>query len=211
MKLRSKKNIRERILNHDALNIAMLSGAAIAILTASFTSFSEECETIPNEVFRLHILANSNSEDDQNLKYELRDYLISDLSGIFKDAKDAEEACILANQNIKEIEKKAQNFVDTGGYTYEISAEIINMYFTTRTYENITMPAGYYNALRLKIGKAEGKNWWCVMFPPLCLPAASQNNEPYFSKEVSKTIESGKRIEVRFAIFEWLENFFIKK
>lgn len=202
----------------DIIGLAMLTGAAAAILYACFLNFTQRCEAMPEEVLRLHILANSDSEEDQNLKYGLRDFLLSDLSGVFSDAENLEDAEKAAEDNLSVIEKLSESYVGENGYTYNVKAELAEMYFTTRVYGSVTMPAGNYKALRIIIGEGKGKNWWCVLFPPLCLPAASKSETDlskadfFYSKEASKAVESGENgIEIRFAIFEWLESFFGKK
>lgn len=201
-----------------ALTAAMLAGAAIALLTSGFTGFAEECEAVPFEVMRLHILANSDSDEDQALKYELRDYLLS-YSDIFSGCETLEEAEARAAAALPEIERLAGEFTKEKGYDYAVNVELAEMYFTTRVYENITMPAGTYKALRVVIGEGAGQNWWCVMFPPLCLPACTGSElyadcgdeecaecaAGFFSDEASALIEAGGGVQVRFAIFEWLQ------
>lgn len=218
-KILSKMKIitRERILT-----VSMLLGAAAAVLFGSFTVFAKECEEMPHKLFRLHILANSDSEEDQRLKYELRDYLLSDMEEIFKDCRSAEEAKEAARKNLAMITEKSQQFVSGKGYDYNITASVENIYFTTRNYGSFVAPAGNYDALRLLIGEGEGHNWWCVMFPPLCLGAVedkTDNDGELFlckpegrlnsglSEEESKRIEQNDRpVQIRFALFEWLSS-----
>jgi len=190
----------------ETLTISMIIGACAAILLASFASFANKCDNIQGEVLRLHILARSDSEEDQNLKYRLRDYLINDMEKYFAEADTLEEAKLITAAKLSEIEENARRFIVGEGYGYDVGVSLENVYFTTRVYENITLPAGNYDALRVIIGEGEGKNWWCVLFPPLCLPACTdRNREPYFSKEASKLIENGgRKAEVRFAIYEWI-------
>lgn len=203
----------------DIVGLAMLAGAAAAVIAACFWNFARECESMPEEVLRLHILANSDSEADQNLKYGLRDYiLLSGISDIFSEAESLADAGKLAEKNLGMIEEYAENYVGENGFTYNVKAEFTEMYFTTRAYGGITMPAGDYKALRIIIGEGKGQNWWCVLFPPLCLPAAAKSENDFtdtdffYSKEASKAIESGKNgIEIRFAVFEWLESLFGNK
>lgn len=211
------KNILKNFIGKcDIVSVSMIIGAVTALLAAGFGVFASDCEEIPNEVLRLHILANSDSDDDQNLKYGLRDFLLSDLNSIFSGAESLEQASSIAENNLDYITKRAEIYMTENGYTYGVEIELTKMYFTTRAYGNVTLPAGNYKALRVIIGEGKGQNWWCVMFPPLCLPAVSENGynkntEPYFSKEASKAIENGKNgVEIRFAIYEWLEGLFNK-
>ena len=212
---------KERILT-----LSMLFGAAAAVLFGSFSVFAKECEEMPEKLFRLHILANSDSEEDQQLKYDLRDYLLTDMEEIFADCSSAAEAKEAAKKNLALITEKSQQFVYDKGYDYTITASVENVYFTTRQYGGFTAPAGNYDALRILIGKGEGHNWWCVMFPPLCLGAVedhenANSDEELFlfkprtlrpdsglSEETSKRIEQDQPIQIKFALFEWLEKLF---
>lgn len=206
------------LLKEHILTVAMLIGTATAVLLGSFSVFARECEDMPEKLFRLHILANSDSDEDQQLKYELRDYLLEDLDCIFEGCTTAEEAVAAAKANMTVIAEKSQEFVEEKGYDYEVRASVENTYFTTRRYGGFVAPAGDYDALRIVIGKGEGHNWWCVMFPPLCLGAVEKyenpkNSEgepmPYgLSKEASKQIESDRPFEIRFALFEWFKERF---
>ena len=136
--------------------------------------FEGQCREISDKVFRVHILANSDSEADQKLKLRVRDALVNAGEEILKDVDSKEEAERLIEKNIPKLKSIAENVVFQNGYDYPIDLEITNMYFDTRHYGNITMPGGFYDALRVKIGKAEGKNWWCVMFPSLCIYSVSK-------------------------------------
>lgn len=205
---------KERILT-----LSMLFGAAAAVLFGSFTVFAGECEKMPDKLFRLHILANSDSEEDQQLKYALRDYLLSDMEEIFSDCSSAGEAKEAARKNLALITEKSQQFVYDKGYDYKITASVENIFFTTRQYGSFVAPAGNYDALRILIGEGEGHNWWCVMFPPLCLGAvedyAAAEEELFLckpqrslSQEASKRIEQDQPVQIKFALFEWLKGLF---
>ena len=117
-------------------------------------------------VFRLHIIANSNSSEDQDLKLKIRDKIITYMNKI--DTTSKTEVIEKINSNIKEIEKIAQETIRENNFDYDISIEIGEFYFPTKHYGNISLPAGIYDAIKVKIGKAEGENWWCSLFPPLC-------------------------------------------
>lgn len=204
----------------------MLLGAALAVLLGSFSAFAAECEELPDRLFRLHILANSDSEEDQELKYALRDYLLEDMEETFTGCVSAEDAKQRAKEKLPEITEKARRFISDSGYDYKITASVENIFFTTRRYGNTVVPAGNYDALRIVIGEGEGKNWWCVMFPPLCLGAVeeyvnpdkdlilfdsgSNNSESpkTLSKEASEATEQEPKVTVKFALFEWLKGLF---
>jgi stage II sporulation protein R len=191
----------------DILTISMLIGASLTFLIASFASFARQCEQVSGEVLRLHVIANSDSAADQRLKYLTRDFIVNTTQELFTGALTLENAVQSAEGNLAELEKDVNDFIRSQGYDYDAEVSLVNMYFTTRTYENITMPAGNYEALRIIIGAGAGRNWWCVVFPPLCLPAVTpqSNTEAFFSADARGVIESGngRRFEVRFAVYEW--------
>lgn len=209
------------VLKEHILTVAMLAGAAAAVLLGSFSVFAEQCEELPDKLFRLHILANSDSEEDQQLKYDLRDYLIEDMKEVFAGCSAAGEAREAAKAALPDIAAKAQQFVYDKGYDYSVTVSVENTYFTTRSYGSLVVPAGSYDALRIVIGEGEGHNWWCVMFPPLCLGAVEEyvafdeellmcrggirsRLAGKLSASSSRVIEQDHPVEVRFAIFEWL-------
>lgn len=187
------------------------------LLSLIFSSlyFSAECKEISNNVFRLHIIANSDSDEDQSLKLKLRDYILKQSENIFKNAKTKEESINAVQEQLSYIEDLAQKFVYDCGYSYGVKAEIKNMYFNTRIYDNFAMPAGSYDALRITIGRGEGKNWWCVMYPPVCLPSAcdSRELEAVLDDKQLDIVENEPKYEIKFKIveiFEAVQDFFKK-
>lgn len=155
---------------------SIILGFIISILVM-MTGFVGQCEDISTRVFRLHILANSDSREDQELKLKVRDKLIEYSGNIFDHVHNKGEAELLLNNNLNEIQKVAQQEVYNQGYSYKVKVEMKNMYFNTRHYDEVTLPAGRYDSIRISIGDAKGKNWWCVMFPPMCLPIAEEKQE----------------------------------
>ena len=206
------------VLKERILTVSMLAGAAAAILLGSFSVFARQCEEMPDRLFRLHILANSDSEADQQLKYDLRDYILQDIEQVFTGCATAEEAKEAAKTALPMLAEKSQQFIYDKGYDYPVSLSVENTYFTTRSYGSFVVPAGNYDALRIVIGEGEGHNWWCVMFPPLCLGAVEEyyniEDEIMLCKGVysrkaltvssSRRIEQDRDVEVRFALFEWI-------
>ncbi|MCH5325333.1 MAG: stage II sporulation protein R [Eubacterium sp.] len=181
----------------------MAIGAVASLAVGSFTAFVQDCDAKPDEVLRLHILANSDSEEDQSLKYDLRDHMLTEFSDIFSGCDTLDEAIAEAESHTAEMQQSAQEYIISRGYDYVVTCELEECYFTTRSYGSYTLPAGDYTAVRFIIGEGEGKNWWCVMFPPLCLPAAGE----FFTEEQSRQVESTV-IEPRFALFEWIQSLF---
>lgn len=150
---------------------ALISGFILSVLF-SFLNFGCRCENISGKVFRLHIIANSDSCEDQNLKLKVRDRILKDFGGEFSETENLVNAEKITKENLDLVKSLAQDEILKNGYDYSVEAGLVRMKFDTRSYENITLPAGYYDALRITIGEGKGKNWWCVMFPPMCLPAA---------------------------------------
>lgn len=139
---------------------------------------------IESSVFRLHVIANSDSKEDQDLKYIVRDNILTYINEISKNASTKEEVIEIARNNIDTIKQIAQETVYENGYNYSVNIKIGNFTFPTKQYGDISLPAGFYDALRVEIGSASGQNWWCVMFPPLCFVDVSSGVVPEESKEV---------------------------
>lgn len=195
-------------------DISMLMGAVVAVVMAAFGAFSRECEALEPALLRLHIMANSDSAEDQTLKLELRDHMLGIFIEDFKDAQSIDEAKAIASEKTVEYSAKATEFVHSKGFDYDVTAKPVEMYFNTREYDEYTIPAGVYSALRFEIGSGKGKNWWCVMFPSLCLPAASdyedlsEDDIAKLSKDELKTFRTFKkegRFKVKFAVYEFFK------
>lgn len=184
--------------------------AVLAGLFSSYSAFAAQCDDIRHSVLRLHILANSDSTADQALKLKVRDRILSESSSLFQTAADKTQAETDAKAQLSIIQKVAQDEVRREGYKYTVRAQLVNMYFTTRTYGSVTLPAGNYDAVRITIGAAKGHNWWCVLFPPLCLPAATGD------KKLADVLSPGQlnivqgynqpTIKVKFKVVEWVED-----
>ena len=171
---------------------------------------------IANGVFRLHVIANSDSDEDQNLKYIVRDAILSHINEIGKTASSKEELVNL--MDLTDIQNIAKQTILNQGYDYDVSVEIGNFSFPTKTYGDISLPAGFYDALRVKIGSANGHNWWCVMFPPLCFVDVSSGIVPAESKESLQSSmdteeyqlisnQDNNEIKFKFKLVELLQNF----
>ena len=193
------------------LLIAMMTGL-IFTLSVSFSDimeFKKNLGNIESNVLRLHIIANSDSEQDQSLKLMVRDGILSGYSEIFENSDGIDEIVKTAKEHLSEIEATAEKIIWENGFFYDVSCEVVKMDFDKKDYENFTMPKGFYNALRIKIGSAEGKNWWCVMYPPLCVPATTEADlSEYLTEEEIDIITNPKRYEVRFKCVEIYEKLF---
>ena len=198
------------------LEAAVLFGLAVAVIfcLTGFMSFEKQCDGIRGKVLRLHVLANSDSEEDQALKLKVRDRLLEEGREILSGAENESEAAQKARENLGTLTRIAEDEVKRQGYDYPVTVKVERTYFGTRVYDNVTMPAGEYEALRVLIGSAEGKNWWCVMFPPMCLPAAEggeglqQENEKLedvLDQKEMDIVTSPEKYELRFKTVEWFE------
>lgn len=188
--------------------IIVLFGVIGAIIISSMSGFTAECKTINENIFRLHILANSDSEEDQELKIKVRDRILSETENLFVEGDSLTTVENSVEKHLEEIEEIAAAEIKSQGYTYSVKAHVVNMWFSTRTYGNVTLPAGNYDALRIEIGEAEGQNWWCVLYPALCVPAAEgeQDMEDVLDQDQIEIVNSDPKYEVRFAILEWWES-----
>ena len=202
------KNLKFKI---PYISLILLFTSFIFINIISYST--EVSSEISDEVLRLHVIANSDSDEDQNLKYIVRDAVLEYMTTCAKDAKNKSEVLSILNDNIEEIRQIALNTVKTYNYNYNINLEIGNFLFPTKTYGDISLPSGYYDALKIVIGNGEGKNWWCVMFPPLCfvdvssgiVPEESKNQlEASLSKESFNLVstEQPNKINIKFKLVE---------
>lgn len=129
---------------------------------------------LASQVIRLHVLANSDSEEDQALKLEVRDQVLETTSALLAGETEPQAAAVLLNQHLDDIAQTAAQEISAQGHDDRVEVRLEQTWFPTRQYQGISLPAGNYLALRVLIGAAEGQNWWCVVFPNLCLPAVSE-------------------------------------
>ena len=153
------------------------------VMLYSFSYANNVVSDLSNSLFRLHVIANSNSKEDQNLKYLVRDELISYMNTLCSNVSSKEQAIAIANEHLDDFQKVANEVISKNGFNYSAKVQIGNFAFPTKTYGDISLPAGYYDALKVELGKAEGKNWWCVMFPSLCFVDINNGIVPEESKE----------------------------
>lgn len=184
-----------------------LAIALVLSIFASVSSFAVQSAGVRAQVVRLHVLANSDSEEDQALKLLVRDAVLQAGSDLFDGSRDAQESLARLRTNRAQLQAAAQQAVVANGYDYPVEILIGKTYFSTRTYEGVTLPAGEYDAVQVVIGNGAGQNWWCVMFPPLCVSAAQEEDavDLYFDKEGGELVQSNPQYEPRFKILELLE------
>lgn len=174
-------------------------------------------KSISNKFLRLHVVANSDSTEDQILKYQIRDAVLEYMEPTLKDAKSKEEALELLNNSKENIEKIAKKIAFDNNFNYDITVSIGNFYFPTKEYSNFILPNGFYDALQIKIGKAAGQNWWCVMFPSLCITEQSCNftnsSEEFLQENLSNeefkvlyNNPENQQLKIKFKLIELFEN-----
>ena len=187
----------------------------ILAATFIFAALPTDAEArIYDDTIRLHILAQSDSDEDQELKIAVRDALLLKYGEAMRSAGSFEAAESLGKTLLPEIERTAREIISERGYDYSVSASLTREWYDTREYEDFTLPAGFYCSLRVIIGEGEGRNWWCVMYPPLCMELASEDAPSDdgiidYTKEEITLIKSGK-YNVKFKILEEVARLFAK-
>lgn len=187
------------------------------LIFSAYSYASSISSDLSKSVFRLHVIANSDSDEDQSLKLQVRDKLLDYMNSITANVSSKDDAIKIAQDHQKDFQIIAEQTILDKGYSYLITVEIGNYEFPTKHYGDITLPSGYYDALRVKIGDACGHNWWCVMFPPLCfvdvtsgiVPESSKDQlkENMSSEDYSIISNDNSLTEFKFKIVELFKNF----
>ena len=159
------------------IQAALLIGFITAVFCEGICAFAESRRGITEDVFRLHVIANSDSDEDQALKLRVRNAVLEASADIYGGAVSAADAKQLSEENLQLFEAAAAAEIAASGYDYPVRCEVGTVHFDRRVYGSAELPEGDYSALRVIIGEGEGKNWWCVMFPALCLPAVTNTDE----------------------------------
>ena len=180
----------------------------ISILLSSL-SFESACRMLEQDVLRLHIRANSDIDADQKLKLSVRDAVIKELSPLYDDVKDKNQAKLITQQNLEKAKITAQDVISNHGYDYGVQVKLCSEFFDTRYYDNFTMPAGVYDSLVISIGEAKGKNWWCVMYPTLCVGASSKESMKNDLTQQEYDVVASDEYEFRFKIVEFFKKIYL--
>jgi len=178
-------------------------------------------EGIASEIIRFHVIANSDSREDQALKLKVKEALTDALRPTLENAKDINEARTLLADKLSTLETLSNEIIHENGYTYTASASIERGYFPLKVYGDLSLPPGEYEAVRVELGSAAGQNWWCIMFPPLCFVDATYSIVPDSSKEQLKYLltdeeynaiisEEDVKVKVKFKLLPWLNDLFEK-
>jgi stage II sporulation protein R len=179
---------------------------------------------LSQNLVRLHVIANSDSQEDQALKLQVRDAIIQYMKSELSNSKDIKQTISIINADLSKIEEVSREVIKNNNSSYSVKASLGNYPFPTKTYGDITLPAGDYQALRVVIGKGEGKNWWCVLFPPLCFIDATHGTIPDNVKQELKNSLTDEEyaiitsadndqdipIKIKFKVVEFLQGSKIK-
>ena len=169
--------------------------------------FYHSCHELTGDVLRIHIKANSNSAADQSLKLAVRDRVRRECSALFDSCDSKDEALAVTQAHLQQLRAAAADEVRAQGFDYPVSAQTGLAYFNTRFYDRYTMPAGWYDALRLTIGDGDGDNWWCVIYPSLCVGAACEDQMEDRLSEGEYTVVTSDQLDFRFKLVEYFEGF----
>lgn len=182
--------------------IALLLTFVVAVIP--FINSSKE---LSEDVMRVHILANSDSAADQSLKLAVRDRVLEQCSDYFEDCENKYQAMRVTEEHLAEIERLAESEIRRHGFDYPVKAQVGQAYFNTRYYDKFTIPAGWYDSLRLTIGDGGGQNWWCVMYPTLCVGAATEDTMKEELSDGEYRVVTSDKLDFRFKLVEYWEDF----
>ena len=199
-------NAKEHTRKHRLLGRALVCGFVLAAL-CSFFPFAAACGQLPRDVVRLHVVANSNGAEDQAVKLLVRDAVLEEAARWYQGAGSMEEASSQLCTHLQSIAGAARQVLGEQGVGYSATAQMTEMYFPTRDYGDFRLPAGRYRTLRVTLGEGAGKNWWCVVFPSLCLPAATQEEALLTLPEGERqVVEGGQNVQVKLKAVELWES-----
>lgn len=176
------------------LILFLFTGCKVNNLSSDSFQLTElEYEEIKDNLIRFHVIANSDTEEDQNLKLKVRDAVIDGLSSKLESSTTVEEAKQILNDNIQYVNDIARQVIEINNYDYDVKTMLSHENFPDKVYGDYVFPQGDYEAFRVIIGDGNGQNWWCVMFPPLCF--IDESKTAVDSTELEKNIESNKKNE----------------
>lgn len=175
MKILKNKNFK--------LLIILLFLLCIYVFINAYFYASNVSKDLQKSVFRLHVIANSNSIEDQKLKYTVRDNVIQYMETLCNNSNSKEETIDIVSNHLQDFTDIANNTITENGFSYNATVSLGNFEFPTKTYGDISFPSGYYDALKIQLGNATGQNWWCVLYPSLCFIDVTSGIVPDNSKE----------------------------
>lgn len=198
------------------LFVSILIGITYTSITAKSKSISQVQQGISKKIVRFHVIANSDSEEDQALKLKVKDAVVSYISPLLKKSESIEQSQEILTEYSPQIEAIASQIIEDSGYHYSVSTTLCDTYFPTKSYGNYSFPPGEYRAYEIKIGEAKGKNWWCVLYPPLCFVDVShgvvdEDGEKMLSDTLStkeyNAVCQDSTVTYRFKYLKFLNHF----
>ena len=176
--------------------LSLFLGFTAAFLTAEKTEGAQQIQQgIASQIIRFHVIANSDTDQDQALKLKVKSEIVRYMQTILTDADDINQTRNMIQAPLNDIELLAETIIQEEGYQYPVTAKLEQAYFPIKTYGDCTFPEGYYEALRVEIGKAQGKNWWCVLYPNLCFVDAAHAVVPEEEKQMLKNVLTEQEYE----------------
>lgn len=206
-----KNGENKKIFDKKIFAAAVVLGLCFTVVIQAL-ALERDVDEVKDSLLRLHIIANSDSAEDQALKIKVRDRLLREGKLYLCGAEDKDGAVLLAKENLGALKAAAEDELSVNGCDLPVTAEVAKSEFSTRVYGGVTLPAGEYDALKVTIGKGEGKNWWCVMFPPMCVSAGCeiQSDEEALcdslSDEGAELVSGGEKYKVKFKAAEIYES-----
>lgn len=193
--------------NRKLIDISLALSLSVCILL-SMSGFIDSCQDMYDNIIRVRIIANSDSAEDQSLKLKIRDKVLAETKGLFSEAESCEEAVSIAQDNIELIRDVAQQTVYDNGFNYSVALRIDKEYFDTREYDGFTLPAGVYETLIFTVGKGEGENWWCVLFPQVCVGSCAGKLTDSIKDSSAEYAERAPKYRLKFKAVEIFQKFF---
>ncbi len=191
-------------MKRKAFNIALIC-ALISSVMLSMVGFKSSCDEMCSNIIRIRIIANSDSTEDQYLKLKIRDKILETSKEMFSHTYSYEDAVLITNQNIELLQSAAQNTVIENGYNYNVSLELRDEFFETREYDSFTLPAGNYKTAVFTVGEGKGQNWWCVIFPQVCVGACAGTLNDSVSNSAAGYAYNAENYVIKFKTVEIFE------
>ena len=190
---------------------ALLTAFAVTLLIGCCASASRAA--LADQVLRLHVVANSDSEADQTVKLQVRDAVLEQAQPLLEDVTDSEKAEAVLTPHLEELRLTARDTLEAAGFPGDVTVSITDQWFPTKNYDSFALPAGQYRALKVVIGEGAGQNWWCVVFPPLCLAAVTEEVTAAAAQagltedQVALITGQDGGYVLKFKVIEWWEEF----
>lgn len=210
--------IRQHRLKIAGVVLMVAVTGVLMYLYGEATRGQKQQRAIAEQIIRLHVIANSDTEEDQELKMKVKETIVTYLRGEMQDATSVDEARQAIREHLPEIEEIAAEKMRAEGYDYTAEATLGESYFPIKEYGDLTFPAGNYEALRVRLGESAGHNWWCVMYPSLCfvdstyqiVPDSSKERlkETLTSEEYNSLLDGGEDVSYSWKAGEWLRSLF---